>query len=301
MRVASPSFDCARRLVARTGGPSPAADSGRRRRRVAISDLSTSSVTRSSTSTCCDARRRPRPLPPLPASSRRANTASRRNSARSGSVKEVVAPVDQRAQRLLARQRGAVAAAPGAGSGRQAAPRSSRPTARARAPRRARAPAECRRGAGRCRRPPRRFRVGHRESRLRPRVARSTNRRTRLERVAARRGDQFAAGREPPAAAPDTLLSPRDVAAARGWTARILRCGPAAQEPSTQARRTPATRCSQLSSTSSSRRSAHELRQRLGDRSAGIFLDAEHRRRPLAARSCGSVSGASSTNHTPSG
>ncbi len=33
-----------------------------------------------------------------------------RNSARSGSVEQVVAPVDQRAQRLLARQRGAVAA-----------------------------------------------------------------------------------------------------------------------------------------------------------------------------------------------
>ena len=67
-------------------------------------------MSRSSTSWLVDRR------PPAPTASAAssvkppANTASRRNSAARASSQEVVAPVDQRAQRLLARQRGAVAA-----------------------------------------------------------------------------------------------------------------------------------------------------------------------------------------------
>ena len=62
-----------------------------------------------------------------------------------GLEQQLVAPVDQRAQRLLARQSRCDRRRSAAGSDRRAASRSCRPAGRARAPRRARSPAGCRR------------------------------------------------------------------------------------------------------------------------------------------------------------
>ena len=212
-------------------------------------------------------------------------------------VEQVVAPVERRAQRLLARQRGAAAA------GEQAEavvePRGDLLDRQRARP--ARPPARCASGMPSSRRqisataggvPP------ARRAKAAGRRARSTNRRTASTRRARH-------GRRRRAAAPATARARSPRRRRRSGSrlvARTRSVGAAAEQRARPARRTPSSRCSQLSSTSSS----CALRQWASTRSSAerrvalVAVEPSAAATAAAAPARRSTSGARSTKSTPS-
>ena len=221
-----------------------------------------------------------------------ANTPSRRNSV-ARVAQQVVAPLQRRPQRLLARERGAVP--PRSSRKRVVEPLGDlrRATGRRPAPPPARAPAACRPAAGRSRRPPAAFSAVSAKPGATPRAARSTEQPHRLGVG----GVGAPAGAERRHAPGDLARDPQRLAAGGEDAQRSGRRAAARSASAAQA----SSRCSQLSSTSSSaarRRSGPRARRRVGrsERSWHAERAAASRRR----RAPGRGSGASSTSQAPS-
>ena len=160
-RGRAPPRPIPRGAPARTAAPSPAACSAPSARSNATSDLSTRWPSASSTSRGRDVVARADRLRRV----EREAAGEHRQPLQQRALRrreQVVAPVDRRAQRLLARQRRRVAALQQREPVGQVLGDRFRPTWRAPAPRPARAPAGCRRGRGRCARRPRRSRASTR-------------------------------------------------------------------------------------------------------------------------------------------
>ena len=223
-----------------------------------------------------------------------------RRARRSRLVEQVVAPVDRRPQRLLARQRGPAAAGQQAEAVVEAGGDLLDAAARARARPPARSRAGCRPAGGRLARPPRALPLVEREAGpARPRRARrrAATGRVAGELVERRRRDRArgaASGGTRQAVSPGTPSGSRLVA-------RMRRSGQPRSSALGQPARQASTRCSQLSSTSSSsrpRRCVGRARRRAAA-PGGSRTPSAGQRSP-AATSAASASGASSTNQTPS-